>query len=273
MELIKESSRLTRHAILPMLLLFVGNWVTLNVLLRLPPGWAFLAMPAIIVGCYWFYRGDSGNARRRRATVRLRAPRGNPLTIAAVIVSSIMVGIGMTGIVAGFVSRADLTAVRTQWEPLLSYTKTIWGLIALFVAAGFVLPIAEEFVVRGHVQRALERRWGVASAIVATSSLFALGHLGGRPPSAIAISFVLGLSTGTAVWLSGSIWTGVAIHILWNSTISPIVAAVISSRIDEPGSSVAWPCVLGLGVVGWVIIMSTRSGRGTRPRMATARVA
>ena len=72
------------------------------------------------------------------------------------------------------------------------------GQVELLIA--FAIPLVEEFSFRGHVQRLLERRYGVPVAIVMSAILFMSLHIGVPHWSILGISLTLGLAAGLAVW-------------------------------------------------------------------------
>lgn len=85
------------------------------------------------------------------------------------------------------------------------------GLALLFAA---VTPaLCEEVMFRGYLQRQVERRLGAAWSIVLVGVFFGLFHL--RLLQALPLA-ALGLYLGYVVWVSGSLWPGVLVHLLNN---------------------------------------------------------
>ena len=89
-----------------------------------------------------------------------------------------------------------------------------WALRAYLVALGtLVAPVAEEVLFRGIALPLLAKRWGAGAAVVVTSLVFASLHFNA---ASFAPLFVLGLVLALAYVYSGSLWTSIAIHGLFN---------------------------------------------------------
>jgi membrane protease YdiL (CAAX protease family) len=92
-------------------------------------------------------------------------------------------------------------------------------------------PLVEEALFRGGIQPALLRTnwgareaWGVTTANVATSALFALAHLATQPPEWAAAAFAPSLVFGHFRERYGSIAPGVALHVFYNAGYFLLVA-------------------------------------------------
>ena len=92
----------------------------------------------------------------------------------------------------------------------------------LAVAAITVGAIGEEVLFRSTILRVLSDRFGSVTAILVTSTLFALAHTGN--PGAAGLSsintFLIALVLATVVVQSGSIWTAAAFHVVWNLLVA-----------------------------------------------------
>ncbi|AWN23701.1 CPBP family intramembrane metalloprotease domain-containing protein [Deinococcus irradiatisoli] len=115
-------------------------------------------------------------------------------------------------------SRAALIFVLSVWPrsaqtvpEFLSKGTDVW---VLLLAAGFLIPLAEEVAFRGVLMRGLERARGPLLAALLSSLLFGLAH--GAPAQVIAI-LPLAWLMARAVQHSGSLWTSVSVHILNNA--------------------------------------------------------
>lgn len=92
----------------------------------------------------------------------------------------------------------------------------------LYVLGMAAVPaLVEEFAIRGVVMQSL-RRYGDKFAIFMSALVFALMH--GNMVQ-IPFAFIAGLMIGYAVTVTGSMWTGVAIHFL-NNLISVLMQAI-----------------------------------------------
>ena len=83
----------------------------------------------------------------------------------------------------------------------------------LFVTTTILAPLFEEIVFRGILLPTLSRNFGVISGIIVSAFIFALAHLslGEMPPL-----FVLGIGLGITRIASGSLFSSVIMHSLWN---------------------------------------------------------
>ena len=163
------------------------------------------------------------------------------------------IGVALGGLALGLVaSRGLLIFVLSLWPggagtvPQFSSTGTdAW---VLLLAAGVLIPLAEEVAFRGLLMRGLEWARGPLLAAVVSSVLFGLAH--GSPAQVIAI-LPLGWLLARSVQHSGSLWTSVLIHML-NNTLA--VGLGIRRRCPPAGQSkhhVAKACVRGkLGARG-----------------------
>jgi len=83
----------------------------------------------------------------------------------------------------------------------------------LFVTTTLLAPLFEEIIFRGILLPTLSRNFGVISGIIVSAFIFALAHLslGEMPPL-----FVLGIGLGITRIASGSLFSSVIMHSLWN---------------------------------------------------------
>lgn len=158
---------------------------------------------------------------RRWAELRLRPLRGEALraTLAAVPVVMVLSWAGL----AVWVRLVPVPA--ESLDPFDFLTGTPEGRLALALVAVVAAPLLEEFVFRGLVQGALERRRGPLPAILLTASIFAALHW---LPTLLPLYLFLGAAFGFAVWATRSIWAGVLLHAANNS------AAVLQMGAEPP---------------------------------------
>lgn len=100
------------------------------------------------------------------------------------------------------------------------------GLIAMGLAAVIVAPLAEELLFRGLVLRQIRQRVGAFPALLLSSVLFAAMH--GDPAQMLTYS-VLGAGFGLGYLWSGSLWTPVIMHALWNLAAVVLMNCVVLS--------------------------------------------
>ena len=120
--------------------------------------------------------------------------------------------------------------------------------------------ICEELMFRGYLQRQVERRLGVVWSIVLVGLVFGLFHL--RPTQVLPLA-TLGMYLGFSVWVTGSLWAGVLIHLL-NNGLAVIVSDYVSRNPDVDAvalESLAVPWYLALvsaAVVAGVAVLMLR---------------
>jgi membrane protease YdiL (CAAX protease family) len=97
-----------------------------------------------------------------------------------------------------------------------------------FVSLVFVTPLMEEFIFRGFLLSAITRsKIGFAGAGLVTSALWASMHVS-YPWHSLFMVFVVGLFLSWAIWKTGSLWTCVLAHGLYN--LEPAVFQLIFLR-------------------------------------------
>lgn len=193
--------------------LFVGSSVGGDVLdpasiQALMYGVAFVA----VVGIEHQRRGSSG-----RASGLVPTPRSSLLTalgfgwavtaLATILLLALLFGARLEGVAS----------------PVFSFTGL--STIVLFAAG-------EEVVFRGTLLEALHERFGSTTAVLITSTLFALAHAGNPGASLISILNVglAGVALGTAVVSTSSLWLAIGFHVTWNVLLSAVFGVV--SGID-----------------------------------------
>lgn len=122
---------------------------------------------------------------------------------------------------------------------------TVYAAVLFAVAS----PLGEETLFRGILLRGLAARWGAARAIALTAAAFAAAHwkLVQIPPMVL-----LGLYFGTVVWLTGSLWAGIAAHAINNAAVL-VLTFRYGSELPElptpPGMVAAAAVVFTLSLV------------------------
>jgi membrane protease YdiL (CAAX protease family) len=120
----------------------------------------------------------------------------------------------------------------------------------LFLLLNGTYPLLEEFYARGWVLTSLSER-GVHQGVLGAAAIFSILHLS-LYPSLLLLYFGFGVLLGYAVVATGSIWTAVGMHFVYNLTLS---------TLDTPG----WGNAVGrlLGAAGadcrysWVYVIAT----------------
>lgn len=89
------------------------------------------------------------------------------------------------------------------------------GLVALGIGVVVIAPIVEELFFRGLLLGTMRRRWGTATAVVASSLFFGATHF---QPLQFAGLTLAGLVFAAAVVRTGRLGTAIAVHIGFNAT-------------------------------------------------------
>jgi len=102
--------------------------------------------------------------------------------------------------------------------------------LAALLAAFLVQGGVEEWIFRGYIYRALRERWRRGTAVLASSLLFAGLHAANPSFSAMALVniFLLGAIFALLVERSGSLWSAVLAHGVWNFAISDLLSLPVS---------------------------------------------
>jgi membrane protease YdiL (CAAX protease family) len=117
---------------------------------------------------------------------------------------------------------------------LLQEAKDPLVLVLMAVAAVFVAPVAEEVIFRGYLYPAAKRFCGPSGAMVFSSLVFAAAH---GNVVAIAPLFLLALLLCLVYEFTGSIWSCIAIHFLFNAATVTIQLLVRAGVFSMPAGS------------------------------------
>jgi hypothetical protein len=133
----------------------------------------------------------------------------------------VLAGILIAGILIGLVYLAELAGGWLRFEGFAWQEEAVSGVMAgvlldlfLFIVVGWV----EELITRGYWLRNLTDGLNLPWAVIITSSLFALLHLGNPNASWIIVLGLTaaGLFFAFAALRSGQLWLPIGLHIGWN---------------------------------------------------------
>ncbi len=198
------------------------------------------------------------SSRRWRPFLRLRRPDGVGLALAALGWAALYPVVLLLGDLNArlplppFVEQMD--AMRADMlESLLLGGEASTAFLLLTVA--LAPAVFEELLFRGYLLRQAERVWGIRTAILATGVFFGAYHLS---VSQLVPLSVLGIYMGFVVWATGSVWTGVLVHLL-NNGLAVLVSAAVQSRPDLnveslEGLGVSWYLGAAMAAVGAVAV-------------------
>ena len=117
----------------------------------------------------------------------------------------------------------------TAFAPVRSDMVEIGQFVILFA----LVAVAEEMSMRGYLFQNLWEEWGAPAAIVLTSALFAVLHLG-NPNSHAQLVLTLSGLVAYAVWACASViftrslWPAVGVHFAWNLFEGPVLGFPVS---------------------------------------------
>jgi membrane protease YdiL (CAAX protease family) len=192
---------------IPRSLLFVANlrWFT-----AVP--WA-VPLTALYLWLFWRYLSGAW-PRDSTAAERRAALRANPLPIRVWAWALLTGGLGIVALVLGLRLANRFIELPEQQIPNLSGAPDVTVLSLLLIAAP-AAGIIEEAAFRGYMQGPIERRYGVATAILITGTMFAVAHLDFTLvlwPYYVAVAAIYGMVT----YLTKSILPAVVLHTCGN---------------------------------------------------------
>jgi membrane protease YdiL (CAAX protease family) len=162
-------------------------------------------------------------------------------------------------------SALGIAGERTLPDPILEYGERPGGTVVLVLLIAGLVPTLEEFAFRGWLQRPLERRYGAGPAIAVTALVFAAAHL---EPRGLPIYATGGVALGYAAWATGSIWSGVALHVAWNAGVLLFGGFFPGFDPAAHGRALAVPAGLAflgcVGVFAWAAPRLRGAGRYRR---------
>lgn len=204
---------------LTVLLVGIFPWsafVALNLAYGSNVPWAVPVMAAYLVVLFLYLNGwgwPSSTSEARRCNLRARGLSGRVW-----FWSIVAGGCAATGLLTLFLMSVRLGLVPPaefdEYARLDRYPA--WTVVPCLVMAAIVAGAVEEACFRGYMQAPLERRYGPVGAILIVAVVYYLSHLA---PVAALPGFALGAAAwGLLAYLSGSIWPGVILHSLVDTT-------------------------------------------------------
>jgi membrane protease YdiL (CAAX protease family) len=144
------------------------------------------------------------------------APSGRRVFVATLLAGA------AGGVALGLLALGYLAALRLvpQAAELLDQARAQLGAVpharqGLFIMGVLVAPVAEEFLFRGLLYRALDREWGGWRAIAGSAAFFAIYH----PPLSWLPVAALGACNAMLFKRTGRLAPAVALHMAYNSVI------------------------------------------------------
>lgn len=170
--------------------------------------WA-VPLTAVYLWFFWRYLNGAGppesTAEERRTSLRANRVAGRVWTWAL-----LAGGLGIVALVLALRVANRLVVLPQQQLPDLAQVPKL-TVLALLLMAAPVAGIVEEAAFRGYMQGPIERRYGLAVAILITGTMFAVAHLDFTLilwPYYLAVAAIY----GTVTYLTDSILPAVVLH-------------------------------------------------------------
>jgi membrane protease YdiL (CAAX protease family) len=195
-------------------------------------GIAFLVFTAVVEGAFLLAPLIISIRTRTAGTSRWGSLpalglRRTPFWPAAGWVALGLVLVYAATIVYGILVQTFHLALQTNAQTLTQEAKTMpFTVMGALIGAVVIAPICEEIFFRGFLFAGLLRGMTVVPAVLLTTLLFTLAHadIGSAVPL-----FAIGLMLAVIRWRTGSVWPGMALHMLNNALAAVAVIVTISS--------------------------------------------
>ena len=175
----------------------------------------FLRKRGVTLADIWIWR-DSSNAPATSGFWRALSAKGcKGLTLS--LLSASVLGLVLGGF--GLSYMAMLHRIPATAEILKNFATREAAIphlqASLFILGVFFAPLAEEFLFRGLLYRALDREWGGWRALLGSAAFFAIYH----PVLAWAPVGLLGLLNALLFKKTGRLASAVLLHMVYNATV------------------------------------------------------
>jgi len=107
----------------------------------------------------------------------------------------------------------DVVFHPPKQEIVHAFPPTIGGLILFAIVAVIMAPLAEELYFRGFIFKGFANSWGWGWGALASATVFSLAHL---QITLFFPLFALGLGLAWVYRHTGSLWTSIALHAVFN---------------------------------------------------------
>ena len=118
------------------------------------------------------------------------------------------------------------------WATPQHSTPISLSLLTLGGIALLINVVTQEMLVRSYIFQTIQSSFGVITAVIVSSILFAALHAGVIKESWLAAVNVLcaGILFGIAYAVSRNLWLPIAIHFAWNVSLGPVLGLSISGQ-------------------------------------------
>lgn len=139
---------------------------------------------------------------------------------------AIIIGYGVLIVLIESITGADLGRL-VEGNPLPNTeanTALVWTVLGLSVV--LAAPFGEELFFRALLFRAIAGRWGIATGVILSGALFALVHF---EVSVVLPFWGIGMWFAWAYYKSGSLWTTIAAHAIFNGVSFAVTVSGVAS--------------------------------------------
>jgi hypothetical protein len=129
----------------------------------------------------------------------------------------------------------------------------LWTGVPMLLVSIVAAPLTEELAFRGYALGLLRRHFGVITALVLSSLMFAAAHLTqGLYPTKLAVYFLFGLGLAVIVWRTASLLPAMVVHSFGDLVFFTAVWPHDAARrlVSEGGADAGFFAALALVVVG-----------------------
>jgi membrane protease YdiL (CAAX protease family) len=144
------------------------------------------------------------------------------------ILFAILIGIGLVAALFGQEQGFQSMLGQEQEVGFARLGNAWWEMILIFLSLVIIPPVCEEVVMRGFLFGKLNKKMKTVAAAICTSLLFAVAH--GQLNVGID-TFVLSMVLCFARVNTGSIWTGIFVHMLKNGLAFALLFGLINIGI------------------------------------------
>lgn len=133
---------------------------------------------------------------------------------------------GIIGVIVQYLASGNLNGMQARMDLIAPEQFTWFGFFITLIGAGILAPIAEELFFRGALFTWFRQKFNFPVALLASSTIFALGHI--DTAGVVAGAFVLGIANAWVFEKSKTLWAPILMHITTNSFAVLVIYAALA---------------------------------------------